>query len=107
VADHTPGPWKVTGPARTLRYDEEGDFGIYVDAVGGVVQPIIAEAFRHVGPGMTFPSEANARLIAEAPAMLEALERIAALEEAKGGDWMDGPAQGIARAAIARARGDS
>ncbi|ODT12038.1 MAG: hypothetical protein ABS35_41010 [Kaistia sp. SCN 65-12] len=68
-ADHTPGPWIVQ---RSLhRQDGEFDFAIHGDGV-----PVLAEVFGRDAHGGTPPADANARLIATAPEMAEALDRL-------------------------------
>lgn len=57
MSKHTPGPWDVN----------EGDFGIYQLETSDQ----IAEVFSHHPPAEL---EANARLIAAAPELLEALK---------------------------------
>ena len=82
MADHTPGPWLVMSGAYEDRFTE------IVTEPGG---PLIARVFTD-----------DARLIAAAPDLLAALERIAA-------GTLDLPdsfhVQQIARAAIAKAKG--
>ena len=69
--EHTPGTWKAAGPSCSPLHDA-GDYAI-VDTDGA----IIAETFRQVSKDGTRPAEANAKLIAASPDMLEALEEIA------------------------------
>ncbi len=83
---HTPGPWIA---ARMLN---EIGAGLEVCAGDGTRQLIATPAF---GPGHA----ANARLIAAAPCLLDALEQIA-----KAADMHD--VTRIARAALAKARGE-
>lgn len=73
---HTPGPWRVG-------FDRK-PYGIFVGPVGTdttsrSAQPI-GVVFRSQVRGPADEQEANARLIAAAPTLLEALERL--LEEA-------------------------
>ena len=88
ISKHTPGPWDM----------DEGDYGIYQIETSDQ----IAEVFSH------HPDEelkANARLIAAAPELLEALRE---LLEYDGGAFCvcDDPyAMDRARAAIAKAEG--
>ena len=75
---HTPGPWKIV---RAVISAED-----YAIVAGG----IIAEVFHRIDDETFADAEANARLIAAAPVMLEALEAtkkfIAELYEA-GEEW--------------------
>jgi len=90
TAQHTPGPWRLT----TLPE------GRWVEVYGGHPEDDVAQA---VGVP-------NARLIAAAPELLEALERISAI-----GEWLDDDQDVFAacyrtwvieaRAAIAKAKG--
>jgi hypothetical protein len=61
---HTPGPWRVSSPARYGNRKEI--FGLSNEHVAGV-----GDLGEQVAP---FDSEANARLIAAAPELLAALE---------------------------------
>jgi hypothetical protein len=88
-AKYTPGPWQqwkgqvfIQNPSRMI-CDVSGD---------SIAWPLIPE---EVIP--------NARLIAAAPELLEALERVCASWEAKGVGMTD--ALAMARAAIAKAKG--
>lgn len=87
---HTPGPWRHEGPM------------IFADSL------CVASAALMPVPGgfsLTGESMANAALIAAAPDLLDALE--SALFASKG-DWNNGHAwDKKARAAIAKARGES
>lgn len=40
------------------------------------------------------------------PMVVEGLERIATFKEVAGGDWMDGPEQGIARVILSEINGE-
>lgn len=87
---HTPGPWISSG-------ENEGELGlsIYADnAESGYKLPAIA-----YGPN----SEANARLIAAAPDLLEALQELLDLK-LSGAQLLRATA--LARAAIAKANED-
>ncbi|KKX25331.1 hypothetical protein [Rhizobium sp. LC145] len=66
MSKHTPGPWSFRTDART------GDNGIMADGTG-----VFVEAFaeiRHSGENARDEALANARLIAAAPDLLQALE---------------------------------
>ena len=76
--EHTPGTWKASGPSCSPLHDA-GDYAI-VDTDGA----IIAETFRQVSKDGTRPAEANAKLMAASPAMLEALQEIAAFNISDG-----------------------
>ena len=112
---HTPGPWRVSGPSKVISsISDGGDYAILDDTL-----KIIAEAIHRVGPTEYRPAEANAHLIAAAPELLEeaqySLDLIAGLQ----GSFDDGSSEGkhyervladrVAklRAAIAKARGDA
>jgi hypothetical protein len=92
---HTLGPWAIA--------DGTDITGIENDPKNGCVGPVdVAHVYLRTVLGRT---EANARLIAAAPELLEALEDLlhqAKLSESEGG-WDFEPA----RAAIAKARGQS
>jgi len=66
---YTPGPWNIKGPAKG-KWDVTGDYAI-LDAEG----KIIAEVYKTVAYGDLRPAEANARLIAAAPDLLEACKK--------------------------------
>lgn len=98
---YTEGPWIFD------EIDEEGHFDVYNSSKSTLI--CTGAGFY----GGTPPSEANARLIASAPELLEALEAL--LESAKSSNaslnWATGlndePASfGQARAAIRKARGE-
>ena len=85
MSKHTTGPWRTNGE------------GIFRDWPGGVVQ------VAHCGRPVDGDQGANAKLIAAAPDMLEALKAI--LFGLPSGDaWM--PEQ-KAREALAKAQGDT
>lgn len=88
---HTPGPWTM-------------DEGTFVMAEAGPVADVDA-FYAHA------PIEANLRLISAAPALLEALERLANAVDPDPRDmtledWAEEPIR-IARQAIAQARGEA
>lgn len=119
MSKHTKGPWEfwadgkggnfaMTGPAaaacmsacRSVRDSEiTGDVPFHQIVAANKVAPAIAFG------DTKQEAEANARLIAAAPDLLEALARIASIENKPfGGDWDEiGEARSIARAAIAAA----
>lgn len=99
MSGHTPGPWRVGGktPDRTDAYFPESVRDITAYLGGGVTMVIAREV-----------EADDARLIAAAPELLEALARIAKAEV----DGLDGARDSIvleraikiARAAIAKAQ---
>lgn len=93
---HTLGPWAIA--------DETDITGIENDPKNGCVGPVdVAHVYLRTVLGRT---EANASLIAAAPELLEALEfTLAALEDIFGKNKADVGAINVARAAIAKARG--
>ena len=95
---HTKGPWIV----RRAGFPTDGafDFGI-AGAIDGRSY-CIAEAFGRVGDDVRPDAEANARLIAAAPDMLEALKHLVHWHDQLGPDDV-----AKATAAIAKATGAS
>lgn len=92
MSQHTPGPWEID---QAIRHG----FTVYSEQSGFIVGYMDEE-----GRYGAVESEANARLIAAAPDLLEALETIVATERDRHGyhpAWTD-----QARAAIAKARGE-
>ena len=96
---HTPGPWFVS---MEPDQDEDGWMGVGVyDCDGGVYAVVDDEPETIARPFC----EANARLIAAAPEMLEALER---LVEAAGPQMAEPDlALEFARTVIRKARGEA
>lgn len=84
AAKHTPGPWRVDAHMNVMYRD------------GLVAFPCISGGF---------PQEANARLIAAAPELLEALIGLMELES-RGRIMPIGKEWDAARAAIAKATGE-
>jgi len=82
---HTPGPWEFLPP-------EDGCCGAIITKTGWVCDFDVS------------PSEANARLIAAAPDLLEALKEADEDFEREGFD-PEGPYRAHIRAAIAKATG--
>jgi hypothetical protein len=94
-AEHTPGPWHASEEAAGNNPD------IYIEAPG---HGTVAE----IGGGPLPVRRANARLIAAAPAMKEALEKIARYQGEHDGQDFDTAFQAvekIARAALAKQDG--
>lgn len=116
---HTPRPWKVHKPRKDIRTMFGGDTGIEIlaelhnpDGTCGGYEIVVGHA--NCQHEMRILDEANARLIAAAPELLEALERatgplVNALELL--GDYRNGDIEAHnetvkqARAAIAKAKG--
>jgi hypothetical protein len=80
MSKFTPGPWKVMGPAGALTRPG-------IDAVhssdGEEERSIIIVGTDENGRGIS--GIANAKLIASAPDLYEALQKIMSLDESKGG----------------------
>lgn len=91
MSKHTPGPWSIQ------RQNPSPTTGEWM--VAGKSPGYLAEV-RDCGSG---PVEANARLIAAAPDLLEALEALITAVDAS----MYGMAIHNARAAIAKAKGET
>ena len=97
MTEHTPGPWKVIedpfseGIVAIIQHDE---FGLL--AVGSCEDRAATGEEDHY----------NAHLIAAAPDLLAALEEISALTAYAGRSMKDEAVCDVARAAIARARGE-
>jgi hypothetical protein len=85
---HTPGPWKIGTPP------PNGE-----QTIGNSQGLMVAVATT----GFNVPTLANARLIAAAPELLEALESMVEMVEMNG--FGKAYAMDISRAAIAKARG--
>jgi len=93
MSKHTPGPWKV---------EHRGYKYIVSKSRDGY---ITRDVCRMDGSTMAaFAQEANARLIAAAPELLEALKDALQLLEVYGGDFEEAT-RNQARAAIAKAEG--
>ena len=68
--EQTKGPWRAAGPSCSPLHDA-GDYAIH-DADGA----IIAETFLQVSKDGTRPAEANAKLMAASPRLLEVAHAI-------------------------------
>lgn len=96
--EHTPGPWEsaraaLTGPAGEGHNFSNGDWEVY---------PPLGEA----GPVAICPNEADARLVAAAPDLLDALQKLLPLAEVCLPAFLDSyTALDKARVAIAQATG--
>jgi hypothetical protein len=102
---HTPGPWRYRQPiSDRLRGQPIRSLEVLVDGPNGIYKPYVADV-RSLDAAGNDNTEANARLIAAAPDLLAALESIASSGLAK--DSADARFLcGIARAAIAKVRGE-
>ena len=92
MSKHTPAPWFVTG-----------NMTLYVEARigGGLLQEVAAVGPTEADSGYGPQQRANADLIAAAPDLLKALEKVIADVPGDGfDDW-----HGMALDAIAKARG--
>ena len=94
MTKHTPGPWKLQKALRPV--DGEYDYGIGAKVSGR--GQCIAEAFGRCSDRDLLPAEANARLIAAAPEMLEALVNCSSLLGA-----FIGPDDAVGQAALKEA----
>ena len=100
MSKHTPGPWVVVG--RLTKYVE-------ARLVGGLIQEVAACGPTMADEGYGQQQEANARLIAAAPDLLEALQDVDALwmhHSVAHGDGKIGPLHEKVIAAIAKATGE-
>lgn len=91
---HTPGDWTVNGPYHIVASTPQGD------------PPIIVAQIISLRNGRIEEKDANARLIAAAPELLEALEMLLVITNSRGeslGLDDGGPVLDRARAAIAKA----
>lgn len=104
-AKHTPGPWEVSkGYDGSISVSATRPYRINNISAG---TPVICDVYQHLEFD-SFSGEANARLIAAAPELLDALRGLLALEEEnlRGYDDIDVCTEvQFARAAIAKATG--
>jgi hypothetical protein len=95
---HTPGPWHADGleiwATKAVRFN--------LTTVG---TPMIAAVCAHADMEGGSPANANARLIAAAPDLLESLQEIVAAADGAGWSQLDATLA-KARAAIAKATGE-
>jgi len=102
---HTPGPWRITGPnGPNIRADTDLGTGALIATVEHhwhTRQPYAK--FETSGTEL----DANARLIASAPDLLQALRVLTGFAAAHGGDILVKEHLKLARAAIEKATGDS
>ena len=78
MAAHTPGPWEAASPGD---YDTDG-IGVFARNPSGLRYYIAS--VRYMGTAPEMGAEHNARLIAAAPMMYEALQRLAMMPEFDG-----------------------
>jgi hypothetical protein len=74
MTDFTPGPWAI----RKAKAPTDGAFDYAIAADVGGREQCIAEAFGRVDSEHFTPAEANAKLIAAAPKLYQALKNIIA-----------------------------
>lgn len=92
MSKHTPGPWYVS-KRNPLRVIESGPRAITLATCSTLGRGVTAE-------NAQTEAEANARLIAAAPELCEALRNLLAVHEGEGGTLPN--ATGMARAALAK-----
>lgn len=98
---HTPGPWRswYTGRGNSVFFHVSAT----VPAVPGFCGPT-EKQIAQISPTDGTSEQANARLIAASPELLEALKDAVCALQCSGKDW---PAETKARAAIAKATGET
>ena len=96
ISTRTPGPWTATPPCR-----EDQQYHWTIRGPGSS-PPVISFEIARLSSANTPELEHDARLIAAAPDLLEALKEI---EKYMRADFDDMPMSGKARAAIAKATG--
>ncbi len=90
---HTPGIWQISGPSSgKASSDDGGDYAIYIRNDAGDAQ-IFAEVIYRTDTNTYQPVEANAKLIAAAPDLVQAL--ILATQELNAIRARDGAPQHI------------
>lgn len=75
MSGHTKGPWAIEGDSATG--ERAGHYVILTGKHGDSVRKIIARIYSHLDLDAEGEIEANARLIASAPALLALVERFA------------------------------
>jgi len=73
MSEHTKGPWKTVTPKSIDKRDLR--FGYLDVGIVDLENKIIGETYGMVDTNNTRPAEANARLMAAAPELLEALKK--------------------------------
>jgi hypothetical protein len=105
VEGHTPGPWRMTKKPYSRTKEGPSGWNVRADTAmpGDPSEHVVATA--HGTDVYGFSAEANARLIASAPDLLAACQRVLrAIEWGTTADRMDSAEQAeLLRAAIARA----
>lgn len=106
MSKHTPGTWSVDGPSLSfymLHPDPENGYGITIrHGNSGTIAHLTCVESEKI------ERTANARLIAAAPEMLEALQAfVGAWPTIKGGTLNGDVVCDLARAAIAKATGET
>jgi hypothetical protein len=99
---HTPGPWTVSPAGTTHSARVCAEYGPHGDICTLSEQDTQCDGGRDIGVEL-----ANARLIAAAPELLDALESITDQLDRVGDHRKDRPFIDAARAAIAKAKGQS
>jgi len=105
-AQHTPGPWRVGDKTRgRFCVYQDGGYGKGVCVMSNTQKTTADEVAKYGEHGDNLEADANARLIASAPELLAALEGFHPSKIKSHGEmaW----AWETARAAIAKARGES
>ncbi len=102
MSKHTPGPWEIgceqtDGLGRYAQVQSSEEFGDIVARV------CVAHKANHT---LNRSGRANARLIAAAPELLDALQEIVSAADGSGWDQLDAGFS-KARAAIAKAKGEA
>ena len=97
MSKHTPGPWKWDGDV--WNYDKKEEAPWLIDTMGSPV-PILGGTIRCA-------KEADARLIAAAPELLDALRAMIAWVNAESGTYPCGYTGALVASAIAKATGET
>jgi hypothetical protein len=102
---HTPGPWKL-GTLDITPFGTGLSMGIDAEGHGELAMVVWQMEDDQIEGKQSLQCEANAKLIAAAPDLLEALElMLITRENERGLRGQDSPLHDRARAAIAKARG--
>lgn len=102
---HTEGPWYFDGHGTIWRRPPSDLYENGGEVAGDRPIATVHIGWRRDGEN-GYPVEANGRLIAAAPELLEALTEIVAAADGDGWKQLD-PSFAAARAAIAKARGET
>lgn len=104
AAKHTPGPWKIVAGNAHRKFNRLSIRPVN-PAVKGMAMPLASAGSRYIVDGIDH-AEANARLIAAAPCLLESLQALVALQDSVDPEGLFRGIEGVkARAAIAKATG--